>query len=78
MKERQKRASVAEIQMLFQMNLIFKVLLRSGLVLPVIFICSGLSAQPPAGYYSSAAGLSGEQLKTALYHIINDHNGCSL
>ncbi len=56
------------------MNLIYKVIIKSGLVFPAVFICSGLVAQPPAGYYSSAAGLSGEQLKTALYHIINDHN----
>ncbi len=31
------------------------------------------SAQAPAGYYDPANGLSGQSLKTALYHIINDH-----
>jgi len=29
--------------------------------------------QIPEGYYNSAAGLSGESLKTALYHIIKGH-----
>ena len=41
----------------------------------VLFVLSTVSvAQPPAGYYSSAAGLSGYQLKTALYNIIKNHN----
>jgi len=31
-------------------------------------------AQIPNGYYDDASGLSGEQLKTALYNIIKDHN----
>jgi endonuclease I len=30
-------------------------------------------AQPPAGYYDAAAGLSGEQLRAALYGIIDGH-----
>lgn len=30
-------------------------------------------AQPPAGYYDGASGLSGEALKTALHNIIDDH-----
>ena len=34
-------------------------------------------AQIPSGYYDNAAGLSGEQLKTALFEIINDHNAQS-
>ena len=67
--------SIAVIkEILLYMKLIYTILIRSGLVLPAVFICSGLFAQPPAGYYSSAAGLSGEQLKTALYNIINDHD----
>ena len=32
-----------------------------------------LLAQIPEDYYSSADGLSGEELKTALYNIIKDH-----
>lgn len=31
-------------------------------------------AQIPNGYYDDAQGLSGEQLKTALFNIIDDHN----
>jgi len=31
------------------------------------------AAQPPAGYYDSATGLTGLTLKTALYEIINGH-----
>lgn len=42
------------------------VLLLAGFHMP-----SG--AQIPAGYYNSAAGLSGYTLKTALYNIIKDH-----
>ncbi len=34
-------------------------------------------AQIPDGYYDDADGLSGEQLKTALYHIIKGHNSQS-
>lgn len=32
-----------------------------------------LPAQAPTGYYSGAEGLSGAELKTALYNIIKDH-----
>ena len=35
------------------------------------------TAAPPAGYYDSAAGLSGSALKTALYDIINGHTSVS-
>ncbi|MBW6537313.1 MAG: endonuclease [Mariniphaga sp.] len=38
----------------------------------VLFL-QNATAQAPAGYYSSASGLSGEALKTALHQIINDH-----
>lgn len=34
-------------------------------------------AQPPAGYYDAAAGLTGTALKTALYNIIKDHTSVS-
>jgi len=36
-----------------------------------------VSAQPPAGYYDSAAGLTGLSLKTALYNIIKGHTSIS-
>lgn len=36
-----------------------------------IFSTFVVFAQPPAGYYSSAQGLTGTQLKTALYNIIS-------
>jgi endonuclease I len=34
-------------------------------------------AQPPSGYYNTATGKSGAQLKTALYNIIKDHTALS-
>ena len=34
----------------------------------------GLYSQIPPGYYDSAIGLSGDNLKTALHNIINDHD----
>jgi endonuclease I len=37
-------------------------------LLPVL-----LTAQPPEGYYNSATGLSGEDLKAALHEIIKGH-----
>jgi endonuclease I len=36
-----------------------------------------LPAQVPPGYYSSASGLTGDALKTALHNIIDDHTGFS-
>ncbi|MCG6189125.1 endonuclease [Maribellus maritimus] len=39
----------------------------------LFFITKLVSAQIPSGYYDSANGLSGEQLKTALYDIIKNH-----
>lgn len=43
-----------------------------------LLICFSLSTflsrgQIPAGYYNSASGLTGAALKTALYHIIDNH-----
>ncbi len=49
------------------------IFIRPGLLLLVVFYSFALTAQPPAGYYNAAAGLEGEQLKTALYNIIKDH-----
>ncbi|MDP8204911.1 MAG: endonuclease [Candidatus Tenebribacter mawsonii] len=39
----------------------------------VLAIFSSLHADIPEGYYYSAAGLSGEDLKSALHDIIDDH-----
>ncbi|HLO89609.1 MAG: endonuclease [Chloroflexota bacterium] len=39
------------------------------LLLTVVF----LQAQPPAGYYNSASGLTGTQLQAALHDIIDNH-----
>ncbi|MCK5399754.1 endonuclease, partial [bacterium] len=41
----------------------------------ILFVISSVFAiaAPPPGYYDSAAGLSGSDLKTALYGIINGH-----
>ncbi len=37
------------------------------------FVLATAAAQPPAGYYNGATGLTGAALKTALYNIIKDH-----
>ena len=41
-------------------------------ILTVVLSLQGLT-QPPQGYYSNAYGLSGEELKTALFNIITGH-----
>ena len=44
-------------------------------LLPILFIitCSFCSAQIPPGYYNSAQGLTGNNLKIALHNIIDNH-----
>ncbi len=37
------------------------------------FVGSALQGQPPAGYYSSAQGLTGTSLRNALHNIIDNH-----
>ncbi len=39
----------------------------------LIAVSNILFAQIPAGYYDNAQDLTGEELKTALYHIIKGH-----
>ncbi len=39
----------------------------------VLILPSFLQGQPPAGYYDSASGLTGEALRTALHDIIDGH-----
>ena len=46
---------------------------RILLIALVILFVQSLFAQIPAGYYDSATGLTGEDLKAALHEIINDH-----
>ena len=43
----------------------------------IILITLNAQAQIPAGYYNSAAGLTGPALKTALHNIIKNHNNLS-
>lgn len=52
-----------------------KYALRVFTTLLFIIIHAGLQlfAQPPAGYYNNAEGLSGTALKTALHNIIKNH-----
>jgi endonuclease I/fibronectin type 3 domain-containing protein len=38
-----------------------------------VLACNTVIADPPPGYYDSAAGLSGTALRDALHEIINDH-----
>lgn len=49
---------------------------RAGvcLLLGLVLVCGWASAQPPAGYYSSATGLTGTALRDALHDIIDNHN----
>ena len=42
-----------------------------------LFLFQPAAAQPPAGYYETASGLSGAALKTALHNIIKGHNQVS-
>jgi endonuclease I len=44
------------------------------LILSIMLIMTvGIMADPPAGYYNGCDGLLGNQLKTALHNIIDDH-----
>ncbi|MBK9292104.1 MAG: endonuclease [Bacteroidetes bacterium] len=43
------------------------------LVVSLLILRWPVAAQPPAGYYDAAEGLSGQALKTALHHIIKNH-----
>ena len=53
-------------------------MLKFNLLLTSIILFSQiLQAQVPNGYYSSAEGLSGENLKTELHEIINNHHSQS-
>jgi endonuclease I len=51
--------------------------LRLFILALAVLIVQNNYAQAPAGYYDSATGLSGEQLKTALHNIIDNHNAGS-
>ncbi len=41
------------------------------------FLLSNIYAQEPDGYYDDAQGLTGSELKTALFHIISSHTAIS-
>ncbi|ADR20430.1 hypothetical protein MATR_19500 [Marivirga tractuosa] len=47
--------------------------MKTQLTLFLAFLVFSLSAQIPEGYYETTAGLDGEELKTELHEIINDH-----
>lgn len=49
-----------------------KYLNNSSLILIMLLIGFSLKAQVPEGYYSSAEGKSGAELKTALFNIIKE------
>lgn len=46
-------------------------------VLAILISSTTIFAQPPAGYYNSAEGKTGAQLKTALFGIIKNHSTVS-
>lgn len=46
-----------------------------GILFILVFVSAG--AQPPAGYYNSAQGLTGTNLQQALHNIIKNHNDIS-
>jgi len=48
-------------------------MLKNFALLLSIFFSFQLFSQIPPGYYDSAEGLTGEELKSALHNIINDH-----
>ena len=50
---------------------------RTFLLLGFFAIVTVAVAQPPANYYNSANGLTGDQLKMALHNIIKGHNSIS-
>lgn len=50
---------------------------RFTLLLIFFFACFSLQAQIPAGYYNSADGLTGTNLRAALHDIINGHTSLS-
>lgn len=47
---------------------------RSVMLLMFVWIGSAVQAQIPSGYYDSASGLTGDDLKSALHEIIKGHN----
>lgn len=47
--------------------------LKTFFIVAASILCFATFAQAPQGYYSSANGLTGEDLKTALHNIIKDH-----
>lgn len=46
-------------------------------VAAILIALSGALSAQPAGYYNSAYGLTGQQLKAALHNIIDDHDAAS-
>ena len=50
---------------------------RIHILIVLLITVVTLQAQAPAGYYSSADGLSGDELKAALHDIIKDHTAIS-
>ena len=46
---------------------------RSVMLLLLVWIGSAVQAQIPSGYYDSASGLTGDELKSALHEIIKGH-----
>ena len=50
-----------------------KSILRSVVLLMLVWMGSAVQAQIPTGYYDRASGLTGDELKTALHQIIKGH-----
>ena len=50
-----------------------KRIFRSVMLLLFVWIGSAVQAQIPSGYYDSASGLTGDELKSALHEIIKGH-----
>ena len=51
--------------------------MRKIFILLLASICFSVFAQVPQGYYNSAEGKTGAELKTSLYQIIKNHNALS-
>jgi len=70
-----ERNLIGKLTMFSDMPEMQPIHIRLKYLLPVfiVFLTLFAKAQPPAGYYDAANGLSGATLKTALYNIVHSH-----
>jgi endonuclease I len=66
-----KHSEMREKSRIFELDTL--IMKRFYSLLFSVLLALDIYAQPPAGYYNSAAGLSGTPLKLALHNIIDNH-----